>query len=362
MFRKPRDTVALTANESPLRPCTGRPPTPPLSIARPAQSSTSPTTYREDVSSSKPLLGRAKTLPKSTPAAPVGKAKGKANGNGNIMSFFKRAESGNGNATASLQEDESLFLNDTLVKAEEKVEPFQTPTPPRDEGFLDDATFFKEESPILRFNEDWVPSKRRKVDETVIIRRESPQGAIEALTKGPFADDSEEEEECIALQEPPQRAIDCEDGETKGGQLTTTSQSDERSVGREDSTQDTAAPPLKREATSIGEFNEFDGIDDFIDDEFPEGGEEFMERRWMEEQESEEELETDRAGALRKSDVCVKESVGSTAVLPDDAGSASCPICGGSTAGLAGQVCRGHPIFKYRLMNQSKSPYTSTIA
>lgn len=292
-----------------------------------------------ETSTSTPLLGRAKTLPKRTPPTTIGKVKGKGNGNGNIMSFFKRTESAGTSGAIKKAEEESLFVEDVLAEAGEEV-PTQMPTPPRDETFLDEVDFIKEESPTLRYNEDFVPFKRRKVEAPMVATSEPlVHQAPASGTKGPFADDSDSDEDEPATPEILKQTRGYETIEEERRGSTTTPPSDRMLVAKENDDNVVPAPQLKREATSIGEVNEFDSLDDFIDDEFVEDGEEFMERRWMEEQaELELGLEDDDPSTASRAAEISEDAGESAAITPDNAGSASCPICGGNTAGLVEQV------------------------
>lgn len=296
-----------------------------------------------------------KVAPKRTPTMTAGKPKAKGNGNGNIMSFFKRAES-TSNATMKEEED-SLFVEDNAVKLEGGV-PIQTPTPPREEleGVDEDVNMARERSPLQRYNEDPGPIKRRRTEEP------SPQlprqdEVRKMPRRGPFVDDSDSDEEEL----PPFQVSDHTDNAIKqGDEIQTSAPRDPTPVHvdkpPEEQTKEIPVPQLKQESTSVGEVNDFDGIDDFIDEEFPEEGEEYMERRWMEEQaELEmgmEEEDQDVEGTIE----ALKEDCGeSAAVIPQDTGSSICPICGGSTIGMVEQVCPVNPRIRLGLTRYSKS-------
>ena len=271
------------------------------------------------------------------------KGKGKNNGNGNIMSFFKKAESTGVPNTVKKEDEESLFLEESPVKQTAQA-PFQIPTPPRDDYPSDrDFDFKEEESPISRFNEDSVPSKRVKLDDTASPNSGQSTKNISTMdSKGPFADDSDSEEDAtnaaqmILLQTSHDEHLKGDDSPSSGDTPLSNHEAVDGS-GEKDS-----PPRLKREATSIGDVNEFEGVDDFIDDEFPEEGEEYIERRWMEEQaELEMGLEEEDTGdAGPESENLPQEIIGAVASSPDNPTTATCPICGGSTAGLAEQVSK----------------------
>ena len=95
-------------------------------------------------------------------------------------------------------------------------------------------------------------------------------------------------------------------------------------------------PVLKRESTSFFEDDGFDGIEDFVEDEFPEEGEEYIERRWMEEQRKiemglEHEEIGDQEGSMTKEEATENDSS-----TPEKA--PSCPICAVNFAGITDAV------------------------
>ena len=290
------------------------------------------------MAASTPLQGKAKQPPKKTPTTTVGKAKGKPNGN--IMNFFKRADSSGVTVADVKEEYEPLFLGDSPVTGDAKT-PLQTPTPPREEpsneASPEDVEMHNPDSPLSRYNEDGVPSKRRRIED---IPRQSSQTeeTKAAPTRGPFVDDSDSEDEPVKA--PNFSAIEnkSDEKESEIAVRDTTpalewEPSGESPVGQ-------VVPSLKRETTSVGEVNSFDGNEDFIDDEFPEEGEEYLERRWMEEQaEFEEGLEEEGLAVEDDTlDIEVKKLGNTTGVMPEDVGSTSCPICGGNTTGMSDQV------------------------
>ena len=310
------------------------------------------------MAASTPLQGKVKQPPKKTPTTTVGKAKGKPNGN--IMNFFKRADS-SGVTVADIKEEyEPLFLGDSPVKGDAKT-PLQTPTPPREEpsneASPEDVEMHNPDSPLSRYNEDGVPSKRRRIED---IPRQSSQTeeTKAAPTRGPFVDDSDSEDEPVKAlsfsaiknksdekesdekesdeKESDEKESDEKESEIAGRDITPALEwepSRESPVGQ-------VVPSLKRETTSVGEVNGFDGNEDFIDDEFPEEGEEYLERRWMEEQaQFEEGLEEENLAMEDDTlDMELKKLENTTRVMPEDVGSTSCPICGGNTTGLNDQV------------------------
>lgn len=335
MFRKPRDLPALVASEDPIR--LGRPPTPPSSTDHPkAPRTDTSTTY--NMATSTPLVGKTKPGQRRTPFTANGsaaKARGKTNSNGNIMNFFKKAEATGINVKTSKEDESSLFLDEHFVIKEDQT-PMQTPTPPRDEESPRDGSIVREESPMSRYNEDIVPVKRLRIEEVADSRLENGR-ALQGPRKGPFADDSDSENEDLRPLDimKPVLKIPPDYSEAKISEPATTSATNPHPVEQE-----YLPPLLKREATSMNRDNDFEGMGDFIDDEFPEEGEEFMERRWMEEQgELEIGLEDDGTDA-GAADTAKEDPRELLDPMPQNSESESCPICGGSTAGMAEEVSR----------------------
>ncbi|EXJ56761.1 hypothetical protein A1O7_07105 [Cladophialophora yegresii CBS 114405] len=104
-------------------------------------------------------------------------------------------------------------------------------------------------------------------------------------------------------------------------------------------------PPLKREATSVFEPGEF-GDEDFANDEFFEGGEEFMERRWMEEQRDMGMEFEDEDSKSEADSVWTPRSYAEDEPLGDPNEDypplTVCPICIGSTTGLSEAQITSH--------------------
>lgn len=98
----------------------------------------------------------------------------------------------------------------------------------------------------------------------------------------------------------------------------------------------------------MGEIDEFEGVEDFIDDEFPDDGEEFLERRWMEEQDQLGmglEDEDEKPGLPDMQEQAIPERGKKDSKISNEENS-SCPMCGGSTTGLTDQVSLP---FRYRM-------------
>lgn len=289
----------------------------------------------------------------------MGNGKGKGKPNGNIMSFFKRAESSGATMTTSKDEEDGLFLGDGPVNGCASV-PLQTPTPPREEPSTEtwpkDIEMNDGDDPIFRFNEGTTPSKRRRTGDTP---RQSPPMEPTKPTpiKGPFIDDSDSDDEPV---KPPSLCTVNSTTQEKDCQASTIDETlvNEKQPSGKDPI-DATVPSLKRETTSIGEVNDFDGIEDFIDDEFPEEGEEYLERRWMEEQAEFEEGLEDEGQAIGDNmlDVESGDSRDAVSMMPQDAGSSGCPVCGGDTTGMNDQV-RGHTIVLTSLTLKRKYLFT----
>lgn len=99
---------------------------------------------------------------------------------------------------------------------------------------------------------------------------------------------------------------------------------------------DIPPPPLKHEPTSIADFADFEGVDmdafaDELDDGDDFGGEEFRERRYMEEQARLEE----ENGAYSCDDELAPQCA-------DGAMTESCPICSGSLVGITADEATAH--------------------
>ena len=344
MFRKPREAAnadSVTADALPL-PSAGRPPTPPCAVdSKPfGLSVAAPTAVM--ATSVMPFTGRSPSLPKKNGGI-VGKGKNKTNGN--ILSFFKKAEGNIAPARTASEHDDALFIDFDTEKTDAEG-PFQTPTPPHDD--LEEKADSLEEpessaaSPLVRYNENNTPVKKRKTSANALkCREEVPE---RATLKGPFLDDSDDERELSnmpvsvlstnadqsiisapALEKPDRRVMSGERSEENHGTAI-------------------KLPQLKRESTTLGCADEFDGIEDFIDEEFPDEGEEYMERRWMEEQaqmELEMEQDEDDPGGM-STDMQQKIPENNMGILPQNAMSCSCPICGGMITGMSEEQVSVH--------------------
>jgi len=349
MFRKPRE---VTTEAGDLK---GRPPTPPTTPAKtPFSLAVSPSAPAPKMAATKvkstkvplPVIGRQG--PTSSAKKPAAVPKGKDKANGNIMSFFKKSE-----------QDVGLFVEDTQAVRTPQVDSMP------DE--VEKTTLENEDSSEnVRFHENSGSVKRRRTDsEQAIDVQNTPSGqqpsgqqpsgqqpsdrssAVDQTTSsrhGPFFEESDSEQD----EERPEALIgmhdntDETDGETHGSShihLELTSHQESVELGDSEVTatenQTVNRPSLLKEETSydagLNEFKDFDDMEDFDEDLF-EGGDEYMERRYMEEQAQLEEDEKDYE------------------VLPPDEGQGqaaqqdapSCPICGASLAGISEQEAGVH--------------------
>lgn len=95
-------------------------------------------------------------------------------------------------------------------------------------------------------------------------------------------------------------------------------------------------PALKQESTSVRGDDGFDNIEDFVDDEFAEEGEEYIERRWIEEQRRVElGLEDEGRGELAEGSM---ETATEDERLAQSGGAAPCPICAVNLSGITDTV------------------------
>ncbi|KAL8926900.1 MAG: hypothetical protein Q9208_002709 [Pyrenodesmia sp. 3 TL-2023] len=351
MFRKPRDIPEPSIAPSPIKPSTGRPPTPPSSMTAKVEHSME-SVRAPAASSSTPLLGRSKTTLRASSESAItagGRSGGKSNSS--ILSFFKKA---NPAAPASPeQEEDRLFLDNSGLELDPDG-PIQTPTPPKEHemkfGITEGESGSTQSDDTLRYNEARGPVKRRRLsaDEDRGIPFQDFQQP--AKRKGPFVDESEDESDVSYPVK-----LEAEDSATRISRVETSRKEESISPRQEElglATEHDAeknreatmplAPSLKREPTSFGDTLDYDGMEDFIDDEYPEG-EEYMERRWMEEQ-AELGVGLDEDEVYNETPAIGQRSEQEWSTVPSGAEerTASCPICGGSFAGLSEQDASKH--------------------
>lgn len=356
MFRKPRDIVEVSVDATPVKPSTGRPPTPPHSIASKAEYSME-SVHISTVNTPTPLLGRSKTTHRANGRSPSSSgAKFSGKSNGSILNFFKKA--GSSLAKADPREKEgSLFLDDIGLEIGVE-EPIQTPTPPGDfedgVGLRKDASYDLTSEDFSRYNENGGPVKRRRMSTNADQRTASETRRINIeARKGPFVDESDDEGEIAnpltsgfhaALTEPRPPATSRSEDAVLPPREEADSAEEGGSTPRAPLTP-FSAPLLKREPTSYADEPDTEDVDDFIDDEYPEG-EEYLERRWMEEQaELEMGLGNDNDS---RTTLGVGEEQEPEARTPKETTArqeetmASCPICGGNFGTMSEQDASKH--------------------
>jgi len=110
-----------------------------------------------------------------------------------------------------------------------------------------------------------------------------------------------------------------------------------------DGISDHARPSLSREATSVFDVDDFNEMGEFEDGEFFEGGEEMMERRWMEEQRMLEiGLDDDSKSESNEEDIMTPNDDMGVSAGAGQIDEASCPICGVSLTGATEQQASAH--------------------
>ncbi|KAL8827945.1 MAG: hypothetical protein Q9170_006810 [Blastenia crenularia] len=351
MFRKPRDIAETTTTPTPLKPSTGRPPTPPQSTMIKTEH-TMESVHVPIPKTSTPLLGRSRTTPRANGKNIMsvgGKSTGKTNSS--ILNFFKKANTAGG-TSQSRQDEDGLFLGSAnLEEGEEGLT--QTPTPPRDQD-IDEQLHHDHGSPItldkpLRYNELGGSSKRRRLssdlDGTLVeLPRLDPP-----VRRGPFVDVSDDEDGL------PERVnFESEGRSNKLPDKVGTGNQTLRSPVKEEpdtlddspvlvkSTSTHFVPTVRREPTSLADALDYDDMEDYIDDEYPEG-EEYMERRWMEEQgELEMGLDDDDASRNTPGGSANMEERLEAVTSLEEASTGSCPICGGSFGAMSEQDASRH--------------------
>ena len=334
MFRKPRDQNTGAV------PSVGRAPTPPAS----SKTKTMPKAASKPKASQPRLsaLFSKATGPLQAQTTPSKQQ------NDSILKFFKKVDS-------PACYERSLFIDGEIPKD------FNGITPNGQLNAQDDLIQAEE----LRFNEYDSPRKRRRtssIPSTSALLPESPiQDAASALVKnqeiehihegsrnwdqghvtrssesksGPFAEDSDSDEEIESSVVEPKKEVEEQTSSTK-------------IPLREHSPAGPSRPTLAREATSFAEEDGFDEFEDFDGEEFYENGEEYIERQYMEEQAAlEREFEDDDLNIEEVTDLVTK----SDAVLtsePNETTESACPICNASLKGISSQVgflasCKRH--------------------
>ena len=366
MFRNPRENAARVTDEVVL-PSTGRAPTPPGQLL--------------DNENTTPYLARAMSMvsprDKSVPygsnrLAVIGRSaasklqtskRREVGQNKSILSFFNKA----GLVPEKKAESEDgLFVEDDRFRSP-SPDCFRPPS--ATEGLNDD------ERETLRYNEATTSSKRRRLDDDDMDIGLSPPRApppsdsvpndhsltptrkllkpVKTLCGLVFESDDEEEEGLDAAapvntsadpeQKPKSTSPELQESTEQSRVIQQAALEDstgqvlppERSLEIRHTTNQIVKPSLNHEETSIAPPEDFPE-EDFADEEFFEGGEEVMERRWMEEQaqmeadfddDSRSEAETSIATPISEPQWSIDE--------PVEMLDSSCPICLGSMTGLS---------------------------
>ncbi|KAF2836330.1 DRMBL-domain-containing protein [Patellaria atrata CBS 101060] len=351
MFRYPRENLTLPSHLQ-LTPSIGRPPSPPTISDHSATSGPKPpsvtmpgtTTKSIPFKSSRSRKPQQTTLSASSFTPRKGSngnvtngAKNKQKANGSILTFFKKAE------------EPGLFFQERGSGGISQKD--------RSDGDGDIVGWMEEEQ---RFNERAGSVKRRKVEEEAsgskqactppppdIVQQhlegesepKSKSGGVQPKVRqkrGPFVEESDSEDE----SPPPSRRLsginvssNLDDADTPG-----TLSCSERELSGDSDTQNQLPVSLKHESTSIpdGGFEGFNEDEDY-DDEFPEEGEEYQERKWMEEQRrwelGEAGLDNDEQDLFPPD----KATNGATRNNTPD-----CPICGSSLNDISDQEASVH--------------------
>ncbi|KAL8899668.1 MAG: hypothetical protein Q9207_006080 [Kuettlingeria erythrocarpa] len=351
MFRKPRDVPKPSIDTKPIKPSRGRPPTPPSSMTPKVERGME--SVRAPVANSPtPLLGRSKTTPRAGSKSVImsgGRSSGKSNSS--ILSFFKKADPA-AQASPKVEED-GLFLENSGLDLDPD-EPTQTPTPPKEHEMTFGITECESGNPLpddtSRYNEKGGSVKRRRVSADTESMVPSQVLQQPAKRKGPFVDDSEDEcDVSVRVEfEAESTSTNISKDDSLRREESASSRQEEVELVKEHHAEHNGqtathpAPTLNRESTSLCNTLDYDGMEDFIDDEYPEG-EEYMERRWMEEQaELEVGLDQDEDPNETLGIEQPPEKRALTVAGDEEERTASCPICGGSFGALSEQDASKH--------------------
>lgn len=393
MFRNPRDR----SSESSL-PSVGRPPTPPPhpnSIIRNSSPyfgpTATPTPHLAGMKArfvQQSLASRSPAIGKKTAVA-TSNSRTKPQLNQSILNFFAKSDR-SGAATSNGVDDQELFVKESNRNSSVFTDRDRFTTPP----FLHDTDhLFEQDDPDTRYNECSSPVKRRRISSPKVTQLPTAlevgtgdgvddseiagSGTLEPPTtrktvRGPFIEESESEEEQdntvstrAAISDNFGSDLIVEEDNVVAGNGTEDSESalpacrqqTAKEVAKIDMPQGFSSehpayfentdpeprvrPSLTRESTSVMPMDEdeFDGMGDF-EDEFFEEGEEYMERRWLEEQKMlEEGLDEDSKS----------ESAGEAPTTPQQAAGqdpsvegTACPICNESMRGTTEAEASAH--------------------
>ncbi|KAL8957049.1 MAG: hypothetical protein Q9183_006157, partial [Haloplaca sp. 2 TL-2023] len=277
MFRKPRHITDSSIDSTPIRPSTGRPPTPPHSVVSKTQPSME-SVHTAAMSTPTPLLGRSKTAPRTNGKSPgVAGARSSGKSNGSILSFFKKATVSRDTSTTD-EKDEGLFFEDPDHEWD-ATGPIQTPTPPGDfDELLEVQTTGSnrdQAEDFSRYNENGGSIKRRRLStkgEKEAVMKTHPLDNV--ARKGPFVDESDDEDDEPKPLEAKADADQTEiqplpDREEHSHALLAHEKVDhagESALADKSPSMPLPTPSLKREPTSYADGLEVENVEDYIDD------------------------------------------------------------------------------------------------
>ncbi|KAK1822279.1 DNA cross-link repair protein PSO2/SNM1 [Friedmanniomyces endolithicus] len=334
MFRKPRESVAET-------PSLGRPPTPPGTPAK------TPFTLAVPPSVPPPRMAVKAKTPKQTPLPTIGRqgavgsakkavatAKIRQSGkaNSSILSFFKKTDG---------PEGAGLFVQECGGRAY-GVQDVENRTPPPDGIGLGEELVEDE----ARFNEGGGSVKRRRTSGGL-----GDGGCLvpSRVRAGPFLEESDSEEdeeqsETVIAVEEEAGATMIELGFEGSASAEVPAEESDLTTAMSGSAGPSTRPPLIKQETSYApdpdDVKDFDGMDDFDEDLF-EQGDEFLERRYMEEQAALEEEDDEQANDTVMNEEPVEQEEPLESLAGVDGGP-SCPICNVGLAGVSDQDAGTH--------------------
>jgi DNA cross-link repair 1A protein len=334
MFRNPRQPAGQAVSHSVLKPSMGRPPTPsstPKGFRDPS------TNISKTISTlATPVLGRSKAVQK-TNGRPLtfsgGKIKSKPNGS--ILSFFKKAST---TTPCHVQSDlyESLFVEDDESPKSQEAVQFETPMGHDSAGSFPETSRISYKETALRFNEEPGSIKRQRIESPSIPSPSTlERNASNIMRIGPFFEDSDDDDEIMI-----KFGKGCQEDVAEPQSVPSIEPYKKLSVEETATKLEVARfqtiPLITHESSKIEEENGFENMED-IDDEFPEEGEEYLERRWMEEQ-GEIELGIDDADPEDHSKTKLRDTTDSVVQVYPEPSTPACPICEMSFDGLTSEV------------------------
>ena len=357
-------------------PATGRPPTPPGNESKSSffASNTS------SVNDSKGQLKNTPSLPTlgRQPAGKISSAKKKPQ-NQSILNFFGRSDKTTATTIEDIKADGGLFFDDSarFNEVETPIKKRRTSTVDKDEDlFLQTPSQNQDEQPVDEVFDN-TPFKERPQSRTIL--RKAPK------QRGGFVDDSSDDDDAEIPEIQTNEGLDngnispAQSASPYGADSQSTGSTGSISHGPSGDTQDrheTTAmvntppkeadssvmdkqvgenledmnsaehpvPTLMRENTSIFAAGDFDENEDF-NDEFYDEGEEYQERRWMEEQrELEMGLDEDSRSESDEASIMTPNNESAEAVPLEGCGDsvATCPICSGSMRDLTEAQASSH--------------------